>query len=366
MNATDTMLLIFSNDGTWRVKDTDGKTVVPVANMPSMNNGHPVWDATAGTTFYYTFRNALYSGTVKGNSVRGKALHIFSEYVGIVSPDAADISQDGDHIALAGQNTNSTMDIFVWSLRQQAKSSVYTTACTLAGNITATVQPGCVHKLQLTANNMLSIQFAANGSNSEQGLRLWNGSGLLPLQNQTSHYDTGYDLSGNSIYVSMGNSWSLNGISSPCPSGWGLDVRLLEKPHSAQCLLDQQPSWHISYRGSMSQPWIAISFFDTRPSGPEFYGSNKNFDAPSASNWQLYEDEIILARIDANNNNGLIYRLAHARSRSGEGYWSQPHAAISRDGKYVIFTSNMANPDGCPANMHVSNECSDVYLITIQ
>ncbi len=366
INATDTMLLVFSNNGAWRLKDTDGKTVVPAANMPPMNNGHPIWDAADGRVLYYTFQNALYSGTVSGNSVRGEALHIFGEYRGIVSPDAADLSQDGDHIALVGQNPNSTMDIFVWSLRRQEKSSVYTTACTLAGDITATVQPGCVHKLQLTGNNLLSIEFAANGSGTEQGLRLWNGSELVPLQNQTSHYDTGYDLSGNSIYVSMGNSWSLNGISSPCPSGWGLDVRLLEELHSAQCLLDQQPSWHISYRGSVSQPWIAISFFDTRPSGPEFYGINKHFQAPSATNWQLYEDEIILARIDANNNHGLIYRLAHARSRSVEGYWSQPHAAISRDGKYVIFTSNMANPNGCPASMYVGNECSDVYLIRVQ
>lgn len=366
MNATDTMLLVSSNNGALRLKDTDGKTVVPAANMPPMNNGHPVWDAADGKVFYYTFQNALYSGTVSGNSVRGRALHSFGEYRGIVSPDAADLSQDGDHIVLVGQNPNSTMDIFVWSLRGQEKSSVYTTTCTLAGNITATVQPGCLHKLQLTANNMLSVEFAANGSGTEQGLRLWDGSRLLALQNQTSHYDTGYDLSGNSIYVSMGNSWSLNGISNPCPSGWGLDVRRLEELHSAQCLLDQQPSWHISYRGSVSQPWIAISFFDTRTSGPEFYGSNKNFEAPSANNWQLYEDEIVLARIDANNDYGLIYRLAHARSRSVEGYWSQPHAAISRDGKYVIFTSNMAHPNGCPASMHVGNECSDVYLIEVQ
>ncbi len=366
MNATDTMLLVFSSDGSWRIKDIDGKTVVPPAKMPPMNNGHPVWDAADGRVFYYTFQNALYSATVSGNSVRLKALQIFGEYRGIASPDAADLSQDGDHIALVGQNPNNTMDIFVWSLRQQEKSSAYTTTCTLAGNITTSVQPGCVHKLQLTANNLLTIEFAENGSDAEQGLRLWNGSGLLPLQNQTSHYDTGYDLSGNSIYVSMGNSWSLNGISSPCPSGWGLDVRLPEKLDSAQCLLDKQPSWHVSYRGGVSQPWIAISFFDTRPSGPEFYGSTRDFQAPSATNWQLYEDEIILARIDASNNNGLIYRLAHARSRSAEGYWSQPHAAISRDGKYVVFTSNMANPNGCPPRMHVGNECSDVYLIRVQ
>src|SRR5258707_9145478 len=49
-----------------------------------------------------------------------------SEYSGIVSPDSADISQDGDHIGLVGQNANNTMDIFVWSLSQGIKTSVYT------------------------------------------------------------------------------------------------------------------------------------------------------------------------------------------------------------------------------------------------
>ena len=48
-----------------------------------------------------------------------------------------------------------------------------------------------------------------------------------------------------------------------------------------------------------------------------------------------------------------------------ESYWAQPHAAISRDGNYVVFSSDMAHPNGCPANMHVAGDCSDVYLIKV-
>ena len=129
---------------------------------------------------------------------------------------------------------------------------------------------------------------------------------------------------------------------------------------SAVCLLDHQPAWHVSYRGSASQPWAALSFFDDRKPGPELFNNNKRFQVPSSSNWQLYEDEIILARIDG----GAIYRLAHARSRSAESYWSQPHAAISRDGKYIVFDSNMAYVQGgCPSGIA---DCSDVYLIMVQ
>jgi hypothetical protein len=216
--------------------------------------------------------------------------------------------------------------------------------------------------MQLTANNLLSIEFAHDGSEPEQGLRLWDGGKLVHLQDTTNHYDTGYDGEGNSVFIQVGRSSTLAGETNPCPSGWGLDVRPLIQLDSAICLLDGQPAAHISYRGDKSQPWAAISFFDERKAGPELVNSNPGFQAPSQSNWKLYEDEIVLARLDG----GATYRLAHARSRSAEEYWGQPHAAISRDGKYVVFTSSMAYPNGCPANMYTPNECTDVYLIKVQ
>jgi hypothetical protein len=362
INATDTMVLICSNNGAWRVKDTGGKVVVPSSQMPGMNNGHPVWDASDGSVFYYAHGKTLYKGKIAGNSVKSTVMYTFKEYSGIVSPDAADLSQDGDHIALVGQNARNTMDVFVWALSTQTKTSTYTTNCKITDAITATQQPACLHKLQLTADNLLSIQFVNEGPGPEAGVRLWNGTELIHLQDATNHYDTGYDLNGRPIFIAANNSTTLASLKNPCSGGWGLDVRQQENISSAVCLLDKQPSWHVSYRGSGSQPWAAISFFDDRKPGPELFNNNRSFQAPSPSNWRLYEDEITLARIDGS----AVYRLAHARSRSAEGYWEQPHAAISRDGKYVIFTSNMANPNGCTEKMQVPNECTDVYLIKVQ
>lgn len=360
INTTGTLLFVIGSEGNWRIYDTSGHAAVSSANMPNMS-GHPVWDASDGSAFYYASNNSLYKGTVSAGSVIGTALHTFNEYTSITSPDSADLSQDGDHIALVGQNMNGTMDVFVWSLRQQNKTSRYTTTCT--GTVAGATQPGCVHKLQLSPDNLLSIGFAAEGHGTEQGVRLWDGNTLLHIQDvNTNHYDTGSDLSGNPVFIAVNNSVTLSGISNPCPSGWGLDVRQLSNLQSAICLLDNQPDWHISYRGSASQPWIAISFFNSRTPGPEFFTNNGNYRTASTNNWRLYEDEIVLASVDGSQ----IYRLAHARSRSMESYWAQPHAAISRDGKYVVFTSNMAHPNGCPANMHVPTECSDVYMVTVQ
>lgn len=362
INASDTMLLIDADNGSLRVIDTNGRVVVPSSKMPAMNNGLEVWDASDGKSFYYTRGETLYKGTIREGTVKSSPLHSFKEYRGIVSPAHADLSQDGDHIAIVGQNKNDTLDVFVWSLGKKIKSSVYTTACKITQwDVTQTPEPGCVHKVLLTANNLLAIAFVSNGKGPEEGARLWDGNKLVHLQDNTNHIDTGYDLQGKAVFIGVGRTTTLAGLANPCPSGWGLDVRQLNDLSDAACLLDRQPSWHVSYRGGPSQPWAAISFFDDRKPGPELFNNNKEFQPVSPGNWQLYEDEIVLARIDGR----AIYRLAHARSRSAEGYWAQPHAAISRDGRYVIFTSNMAYPNGCPAGMHVPDECSDVYLIKV-
>jgi hypothetical protein len=360
-NAGDSMLFVVSDDGNWRIRNANGGVAIAAAKMPGFS-GHPVWDAVDGNVFYYASRSSLYKAILDGTSLKPTLLHAFDEYKGVVSPDAADLSQDGDHVALVGQNANGTMDVFAWSFSHQAKTSTYTTTCAIEGNINGAAQPGCLHKLQLTADNLLTIQFLGDGSGAEQGVRLWNGSTLVHLQDKSDHYDTGYDLNGKSVFIASNNSATLPSLRNPCAGGWGLDVRQLGNVQSATCLLDHQPYWHVSYRGGPSQPWVAISFFDNRKPGPELLSNNPKYETASARNWKLYEDEIVLAKVDGSS----VYRLAHARSRSNENYWGQPHAAISRDGKYVIFTSNMAFPAGCPANMHVAGECSDIYMIKVR
>jgi len=265
MNATDTMIMVLSNDGGWRVRNLNGTVAVASTAMPGMDAGHPVWDATNGNVFYHTRANVVYKATIANGVVTDTALYTFTEYSSIVSPDAADLSQDGTQI-IVGQNASGTMDVFSWSLSQQSKPAVYHTICT--GSVSGSAQPGCIHKLQLSPTNQLIIQFSSDGTGTEQGLRLWNGSSLVHLQDNTSHEDSGYDLTGQSVFIGSNNSYSLSGLINPCASGWGLDVRLLSLLSSAKCLLDNQPYWHVSYRGSASQPWAAFSFFDPRTAGP--------------------------------------------------------------------------------------------------
>lgn len=363
VNANDSMLLLDDDWGGWFVTDVNGNIVVPKSNMPSGNNGTRLWDASDPNAFYYTSGQSLMKGTISGSSVIAATVHQFSEYAAINFLDENDLSQDGAHVVIVGgDNTGASPEnVFDYNFAANTKGPVYTTTC--HGPVNGP-NNSCLHKLVQTADNNIIIQFAGEGSGAEQGNRLWNGTTPLPhMQDATSHLDAGYDILGNPVFITMNNSFTLAGLTNPCPSGWGLDVRSIYNITSAVCLLDNLPSWHASYRGGPNQPWVALSFFDYgRTQSSEWFNTNSNYAAPSASNWQLYEDEIILARVDGS----AIYRLAHARSRSMVDFWATPRAAISRDGKYVVFDSNMAFPNGCPSNMHVLTECSDAYLIKVQ
>jgi hypothetical protein len=74
------------------------------------------------------------------------------------------------------------------------------------------------------------------------------------------------------------------------------------------------------------------------------------------SGWRHFYEEIILVKIDGS----AVFRLAHHRSRSAEYYWAQSRAAISRDGSYVVFDSNMNIQDSG------LNSYSDVYMIKVR
>jgi hypothetical protein len=68
----------------------------------------------------------------------------------------------------------------------------------------------------------------------------------------------------------------------------------------------------------------------------------------------LIENEILQVSTDGKMN---VRRLCHHQSNyliSGDNYWASPRASISRDGRFVIFTSNWGNPDR-----------TDVFLLKI-
>lgn len=359
INSNDTKILIGDEHGDRRIVDLRGNVIVPQKSMPDTNPGTILWDAADPAAFYFARGNALLRGSIAGRKVKESVVHTFREYKVVVLPDKTDLSIDGKSFAMWGGHTSQTgaLDIFTYNMETNVKRTPYKTQCS---QIVPYVQGPCVHGITQTADDNVIIDFAKDGTCTECGNRLWTGSKLVDVQDGTNHIDTGYDLSGLSIFIEVGRESTVPGEKNPCRSGWGLDVRDLGDLASAKCLLDDQPSWHVSYRGSARQPWVALSFFDDRKTGPEVFNNNPHYEAPSGRNWVLYEDELVLTRIDGS----ATFRLAQARSRSAESYWAQPRAAISRDGRYIVFDSNMAYvQQGCPVNLQ---DCADVYLIKVR
>jgi hypothetical protein len=74
--------------------------------------------------------------------------------------------------------------------------------------------------------------------------------------------------------------------------------------------------------------------------------------------WSALEGEIFLQYLD-----GSVARLAHHRS-SNCGYWVQPRASLSRDGRFAIFASDWAygDDDSCGA---LALGAGDPYLVDL-
>ncbi len=392
MNSDDSMILVGDLWGRWFVIGMTGNQITLPGRWPSPGPiGSPVWDLVNPNVLYFTpagshelDKAAVNKGT---GSVAASKIHLFSEYDSVAMVDAPDVSQDNTSVLLVGHNSNNTLDVFVYGCSSAstsiercdsshlAKSKVYTTECTASAPLSS--QPGCLHKVQFTSNKDVYITFNSDGGpiGTESGGEVWDGSALHCVQPMngaatcgSNHADTGNDLSGDPILVEDRADKHMD----PCPRKYGNTLVNLKNLFSPKlvCLNDKSGSAavhpHFSFRGGPDQPWAVVSYFDSRTPSPEWFNTSANFDAPTTSNWAFLEDEITTVRVDADNNPLFVYRLAHARSRSNVNYWAQPHASISHDGKYVVFGSNMAFPNGCPSSVPDPTDCSDVYVLKIR
>ena len=92
--------------------------------------------------------------------------------------------------------------------------------------------------------------------------------------------------------------------------------------------------WTQDFHGTMlanNEDWITIGTYDM-----------PSIDLPDSG---VFEDEIFQAALDDSEQ---VRRLAHTRTTFDEetnttGYWATPRPTISKDGRYIAFTSNWEN-----------------------
>jgi hypothetical protein len=367
MSMGDTKILVYDESGSYHMIDLDGNVIVTEANMPPSNDGLPLWDRSSDNVFWEALKNTLQKCTVSGGATTCEANHVFTEYSGYIVQfmDSTDMTPDG-WLPMVGQNTQGgQIDIFLWNPTTLTKSPVYTTSCTAD---VSTKNSACLHKLISTPNDGIIVGFATDGDGAEQGNRLWESPWTKPLpyvQNLTGHLDSGRDLSGNEVYATE-DPLDNPGPFGTCVNGFRPTLLIVgaTTPDGPSCMFDASlnPGWHVSYRDWPLSAWIVFSAQGDNTA--ERFNNDPSYAAPSAINWSTYDNEVVLVRVDVNNNPTYIYRLtlAHTRNVNSNSYWSDPHAVLSFDGKYVVFDSNAAwGATGCGS----FTDCADLYLIQI-
>ena len=341
MNQDDTLVMLATEWGQGMVVDTSGHIVVSARDFPAINSSDMPWARDSADSFYYTNKNILYKGTVTGHAVRSIPLHAFAGHSNVAIPDQEDLSDDGDHLwIVSGPQT------FLYTISKGATGP--------AINVGGKDENCGWHKIQITPSNKIFVTWSCNGAGNGRGQEVYGADGALywHMFDSSLHTDIGRDLDGNEVAVvdRIPDTYK-----DACQSGGGADTIRMDPPHTVSCLADiNWASAHISYRDS-TQGWVAISFFDPDPCPHYSCFHPQRLDPGWQSMWRHFYEEIVLVKIDGS----AVLRLAHHRSRSAEYYWAESRAAISRDGRYVVFDSNM-NLD----NTGLS-DYADAYLIRL-
>lgn len=342
VNQNDTRVMLITEWGQGTIVDMAGNVVVEPHDFPAINAGNVPWATNPSDAFYYTRENTLYRGLILGHVVKSTALHVFSEYPTVTIPDEEDLSEDGDHLWLVGKHEAFLYTISTGSAGPRVDVGAKDANCGW-------------HKIQITPSNKMLITWSCNSRATSRGQEVYNSDGTLywHMFDNSIHTDVGRDLSRNEIAIvdRIPDTYK-----DACRSGGGADLIRLDPPHSVSCLVDLNwASSHISYRDS-SQGWVAISLFDQGTCPDYSCFAPQHLSSDWSSQWRHFYEEVVLAKVDGS----AVVRLAHHRSRSAEYYWAQSRAAISRDGRYVVFDSNMDVEDTG------LNNYSDVYMIKVR
>jgi len=374
INANDSYVMVLMDSGNMEIVDTSGGVIVPIGSFPNNTNTADVpWDISIPTRFYYAAGATLFRGDITGLpgcasthncTVTSAVLHDFTgTYTNVQIPDQEDLSDDGDHLWLVGDNS-----AFLYTISTNTMGTAMNVGTKDIGN--------GWHKIQIMPSNRMLMTWGPNGHANGLGQEVYNTDTTLNwhMFDNSLHTDCGRDLSGNEVCVVGRIPDTGGGISGvgACPT-WtgtqdgGVDV-INMTTHGAQCLVDV--NWadtEISFRdGNANGGWVFITFFKDQGRTPcPTYScfdttSPSHLDTSWATNWVHFAEEGILVRIDNNNRTAHKFRLFHTRSRSTEYYWAIPRGAISRDGRYLVFDSNFDIPPAPQTNY------ADVYGVGIR
>ena len=284
----------------------------------------PRWSRTKPDILYFISGNQLKQLDISTDAI--SVLHTFAEYTSISGKGESDISFDGDHFVLIGNNRF----VFVYEISSDSKGSTLDTE----GRI--------FDSLYITPNNNVTISWYDRGTARYTGIELFdrNMNFLRQAARAGGHMDVTRDDQGVEVLV-----WANSAdAGATCPNSI-VKIRLDNGQQTCILSLDQSLALHIS--GADNSGWFFVDTY--APSDP----------APSPGSWVPYTNEILQVKLDGTQ----VRRLAHHRSRPNafDTYNYEPRVSASRDGSRIVFTSNY----GLQSILGYSSLYSDIYLIIL-
>jgi len=266
-------------------------------------SSEPRWSRKDNVTLYYHVANMLKSYNVSTGQI--SVVHTFTQYASISGRGEADLSQDGDHMVLVGDNRY----IFVYQLSTKHQYHVFETGGRAFDSVMITPQN----------NVIVSWDVSGNVRYTGQELFNFNMGFLRQVGHSDGHKDTTVDSNGDEVVV-----WTNSNDPQPIACQNGI-VKIKLRDASQLCLqpLDWSLAVHITAPDRNS-----TAFFDTyAPSDPQ----------PGTSGWVPYTNELLQIGLSGTT---APYRIAHHRSQPRDSYLYQPKMTVSRDGTKLLYASN--------------------------
>lgn len=362
-NADETRILVYRRGGSWHLFDIAGKYLKQLPIKNSQTDPQPRWHPLLADRALWFDANKIMSCDVVSGEIKMEA--VFPEYTFITNYDEGNYSRNGYSVLLAGRHWPQGIhkivrdsnipgyaanDLNMFGDWRQGFGEMFVYSL-VTGKVTSPkveITGVLVDWLSIspTGTYALFAMAEGHGSGQWQGLDVYLSEGLqykpIPYYPYTDHGDMGFAADGNEVYITdnADDTWSdkLRHIQRfDLASGNWVD---LIGAHWGLSRL-------ISARCYDKKGWAIISTY-----------ANPALNADTSL--VPFRDEIFALKLDGSGEVRRIIQHRSQRFSSGDytynNYWDQPNAAVSRSGRYILFTSNWREI-GKP---------EDVYLIDLE
>ncbi len=326
INADETRVLV-TTETDFRVIDLATGQETHVGIDLSMPRWHPM---EADTLIGFNQRS--------GNNIQFQHVELMGNGV-FIARDIVNISDLGFRgLSLGSWEDASADGRYISIMNQERGSDQAALIDTVTGQVGASIDTGGLDWVGVApSGRYLVLQYTTRGVGPTSGLVILDGSTGQFLGHATDHYehgDLGVDAQGNDVFATIGWTDYCAEGEAPCFSISPLPDTIERDNLQNRRVFDPPVDCYTSCR-------------NFRRGG--FCVTSNDYGSPGVG---PFGGEIWLNRM----SDGAVLRLAHHRS-SARSYYTLVRPVISPTGRYIVFTSDWARPNGA--------DQGDLYVIDL-